>query len=1143
MSEAARARVSKSRTDSQAALSLTTKPATVEPLGSRPGAARAIEDEGFPFEALSHVAELESWRKEVNRPLSHIHKWWAQRLGTVFRAIVLGTFAPAGSNILDLFYTRARIPDATVFDPFMGSGTTVIEALKLGARAVGRDINPVAFFQVRNALAKHDRATVLATFAAIERDVGPKLRRFYQTDLGKGRVAEVLYYFWVKTLPCPSCATPVDLFSSYIFAKNAYPDRVPEAQAVCPHCGEVNLTRHDAHQVTCCGCRKDFDPQHGPARGQQARCPCCEHEFSIAKTVRTRATAPAHRLYAKLVLLPDRKKTYLRATEADEALYAQAEKDLAARPNAYPVVAISPGENTNQALGYNYRHWHEMFNARQLLSLSILGERIGQINDPAMRDLFMCLMSGTLEFNNMFASYKGEGTGAVRHMFYHHILKPERVPLEANLWGTTKSSGSFSTLFESRVMRALTYAENPFELRVGQKNGKASGEKIFDLSPTIGHTIAASYPTFADGERVYLSCGDSSRTDLADGSIDAVISDPPFFDNVHYSELADFFHVWQRHVLGRAGALEAVTTRAAGEVQNADEDTFTARLTAVWSECHRVLKDDGLLVFTYHHSRAEGWSSVLKATMDSGFAIVAAHPIKAEMSGATPKHLAKEPIDLDIILVCRKNRAIGKDARDKKNLWSDVTKVSEHQVQRLRDSGRKLSRNDIRVIVMAQHIRYLSSGGDVAKAIARLKTEELVTHRHKRKKTLMPPSPLVPGEELTFTERQTPAAAVPDADINEKYVRGEIRIVTEQARYPLNTIKALVENPSYKLSPEYQRRHRWSVEQKSRLIESLIINVPIPPVFLYEHEYSKYEVMDGLQRLTAIHEFYSNSFALAGMTQWAELEGKTYETLPDKIREGIDRRFLSSVILLKETAKSDEDALRLKQLVFERLNSGGTKLTGQESRNAIFDGPLNTLCLKLSKNAALCRLWDLPEPDQQELSGGPASDARVAHDEFRTMGDVELVLRFFAYRQKHRLHKSAIPLSRYLDDYLRHGNSTFTPQTLTNLEALFVDTISLVEDVLGEKAFWLYRRRGKTERWSWLERPATTVYDPLMLVFSHHLDDAVSMRAHSVAFQERIPQFYNDNYSTFEGRNVNPSILTERESRVEAFVVSILSLP
>lgn len=102
----------------------------------------ALEDDAFPFEFISHIAEVESWRKELNRPCYHIHKWWARRLGTVFRAIVLGALTPSGTDISGAFHTPVRIRDRVVFDPFMGSGTTIGEAAKLGARAIGRDINP-----------------------------------------------------------------------------------------------------------------------------------------------------------------------------------------------------------------------------------------------------------------------------------------------------------------------------------------------------------------------------------------------------------------------------------------------------------------------------------------------------------------------------------------------------------------------------------------------------------------------------------------------------------------------------------------------------------------------------------------------------------------------------------------------------------------------------------------------------------------------------------------------------------------------------------------------------------------------------------------------------------------------------------------
>ena len=132
---------------------------------------RAIECDDFPFEHLSRIAERESWRKEIYRPIYHVHKWWAQRLGSVFRGILLGALAPKGTDVLDLFYSPARFPDKVVFDPFMGSGTTLGETLKLGGRAIGRDINPVSYLQVRTALTLSDAEELERTFKEIEADV------------------------------------------------------------------------------------------------------------------------------------------------------------------------------------------------------------------------------------------------------------------------------------------------------------------------------------------------------------------------------------------------------------------------------------------------------------------------------------------------------------------------------------------------------------------------------------------------------------------------------------------------------------------------------------------------------------------------------------------------------------------------------------------------------------------------------------------------------------------------------------------------------------------------------------------------------------------------------------------------------------
>jgi hypothetical protein len=443
-------------------------------------------------------------------------------------------------------------------------------------------------------------------------------------------------------------------------------------------------------------------------------CPACSNEFRIAATAKSQGKPPGHRLYAKMALTRSGEKVYLPADDFDHALVEEASARLRNEPGLYPQVEIEPGYNTDQALNYGYKFWHEMFNERQLLCLGLLAREISRFTETSARDAMACLFSGTLEFNNMFASFKGEGTGAVRHMFSHHILKPERMPLEANPWGTPKSSGSFSTLFKSRLMRAQEYCENPFEIAL--RHGKA--EKVYGLSDPIGHEAAADYAQFADGLRLYLSCGDSSRTDIPDRTVDAIITDPPFFDNVNYSQLADFFHVWQRHLFGSNGHS---STRSDREVQHQEADTFQARLSDVFRECCRILKDDGLLAFTYHHSRSEGWQSVLGAIMEAGFKIVAAQPIKAEMSVAQPKVQAKEPIDLDIILVCRK-RGEGEIGAVTTDLWSHVVNSASAQIARFSIAGRRLSRNDVRIILTAQLIRRLSEDSDIDAAMAHLES-------------------------------------------------------------------------------------------------------------------------------------------------------------------------------------------------------------------------------------------------------------------------------------------------------------------------------------------------------------------------------------------------------------------------------------
>ena len=140
------------------------------------------------------------------------------------------------------------------------------------------------------------------------------------------------------------------------------------------------------------------------------------------------------------------------------------------------------------------------------------------------------------------------------------------------------------------------------------------------------------------------------------------------------------------------------TTRSPLEVQDADADRFAAKLQGVFRECHRILKDDGLLVFTYHHSRDEGWTALADAVLGAGFTVVNSQPVKAEMSVATPKSQAKEPIQLDIIIVCRK-QAIADTGRP---TVAQAMESATTKLERLRAAGFELSRNDRKIVIFGQ---------------------------------------------------------------------------------------------------------------------------------------------------------------------------------------------------------------------------------------------------------------------------------------------------------------------------------------------------------------------------------------------------------------------------------------------------------
>ena len=315
-----------------------------------------------------------------------------------------------------------------------------------------------------------------------------------------------------------------------------------------------------------------------------------------------------------------------------------------------------------------------------------------------------------------------------------------------------------------------------------------------------------------------------------------------------------------------------------------------------------------------------------------------------------------------------------------------------------------------------------------------------------------------------------------EVEINEKYESGEKRILTEINREKLpNFVEALSKNPKYmNLRPFYQRRARWDIKMQSRLIESFLINIPVPPIILYEIDYNSYEVMDGQQRISAIRDFYTNKFALTGLELWPEINKLKYEQLPVKIRAGLDRRSISSIVILRESTSDPEEALFLKQKTFERLNTGGVDLSQQEVRNCLYYGKFDSLLIELARHPIFAKAWGIPIDDNSpELSTNTL---------YKKMEDAELVLRFFALRNVDHFRNG---MEGFLDLYMMKSLG-FSERDIEFLKDIFLQTLNLAHQIYEESLFKPF----DPKLGNWKKNSYKAYYDAVMVGFSRHLDKA-----------------------------------------------------
>ena len=367
------------------------------------------------------------------------------------------------------------------------------------------------------------------------------------------------------------------------------------------------------------------------------------------------------------------------------------------------------------------------------------------------------------------------------------------------------------------------------------------------------------------------------------------------------------------------------------------------------------------------------------------------------------------------------------------------------------------------------------------------------------------------------------AQALTDAEIEARYASSSFRVIYQSNNYFLPQIKDLIEGREIiNLRPEYQRRLRWTIKQKSLLIESLLLNVPIPPVFLYESDLARYEVMDGQQRLSTISEFLSNDYPLTGLESLKILTGKRHNQLPPRLKRGLERASLSAIVLLHETQSADNNPALVRRYVFQRLNTGGKALNAQEIRNSLYSGKFNDQVIKLARLPRFCAAFGIPaytETDENEYYENPA---RKANQLYKKMGDCQLVLRFFAFNDDEHIRGSVRSM---LDAAMeRHKNANEVE--LQALTQSFSSALDAAVAIFGGEAFTLPPDDKGVRRIS------ASLYDATMVALHRRTAKVLAYVASTADIRARVDELSGGGEGLMTGRANTAASIRERVKAV-----------
>jgi len=560
-------------------------------------------DEAFPEDAANELSRLESYNKHLYRPNTYLHKWWARRSGTIFRHILKQLVTDPFKRD---FYAPGGLEDTIILDPMMGGGTILHEAIRTGANVAGVDIDPIPAVQAKATLSTVPLSHKQAVFEQFFTELRRRLSPLYRTTCplcGEESETQFVLYGLRRRCDCRE----VLFVGSFLLRENHGED-----VHICPACHEVyGGTEH----------RCQAESGSPLVEKGTESCEACGAAFDDI------LDEPFSERYVPLVVVgwcPEHDQFFKAVDRTDLAPIAKASDEVSDIDFGDPEdFRVPSGPKSDDLLGRNVASFQELFTPRQLLYLSASAELLQEL--PGEDRLWLALLISTsLDFNSLLCGYKGAGIrrpGAIRHVFSHHAYSFPYTALENNPVFSRKRSGTLQRLYHDRIVRAGRWAVEPVERFIDDDRR----EKVTIQGEIDGGEPVHEWGELLEGRRRFLVLqADSATLDIPEGVVDYVVTDPPYYDSVQYSDLSTFFRVWLRLFLPQeADWRYDPLASAVSEGDAPGKQKYGEVLGAIWARCHGALnKEHGRLIFTFHHWDPEAWAELTLSLKRAGFVLM-----------------------------------------------------------------------------------------------------------------------------------------------------------------------------------------------------------------------------------------------------------------------------------------------------------------------------------------------------------------------------------------------------------------------------------------------------------------------------------------------------------------------------------------